>query len=218
MAFPNYPYSLAFLADLLDIESAEFDVQRNDVVSGQGSGRLIPVELAPPLWYADVAINMNYFEEAEVIAAKFRRLHGPLGTFLLYDPRKKYPLSDPTGSIIGNREITITAKGADNDTLSFAGFPPGYVLSPGDKFAYPYGASSRAFMEISDYATASAGGVVNAAPVFPHVPIGTNVSGSTIATFVKPACVMRLEKDGWLTGRSQGLHTSGQGFRAIQKV
>lgn len=215
MAMPAFPYPLAFLADLLDIESVEFDVDRYDQVSGQGSGRLISAELMPPLWYATVTLNPAYFEDAEVIAAKFRRLSGPLGTFLLYDPRKLYPKNDPTGVIIGANVITIVSIGADNDELTLGGFPAGYILSPGDKMSYTYGGSSRAFLEVSDYATADGAGQITV-PVFPHVPLGT--TAGIVVTFVKPSARMQLNAKGWIPGKSSGLHTTGQSFRAIQKV
>lgn len=215
----SYPYPLAFLADLLDIESVVFDVERNDSVSGQASGQLIPVELAPPLWYAEITLNPDYVEDAEVIAAKMRRLHGPLGTFMIYDPRKIYPKSDPTGAILGNRVITITDIGEDNATLSLSGFPAGYVLSPGDKLSYSYaGGEFLAFLEVSDYTTANAQGVAIAVPVFPHIPVGTTDNGTISVTLVKASVRMQLDVDGWKPGKSSGLHTSGQSFRARQKI
>lgn len=216
MAALTYPFSLAFLADLLDIDSVVFDIERNDAVSGQGTGQTIGVELAPPLWYAEVTLNPNYFHEAEVIAAKFRALRGVMGTFLLYDPRKKFPMSDPTGSILGANFINITAKGANNDTLSLSGFPAGYKLSPGDKMTIPYGSGFSYFGEFSDYATANGSGVITAAPVFPHIPIAMTLG--TQVRLATPYVKMSLDVKGWTPGASSGLHTGGQKFRAIQKV
>lgn len=212
----TYPYSLAFLADLLNIESVTFDIERNDSVSGQGTGQTIGVELAPPLWYAEVSLNPDYMHEAEIIAAKFRSLRGVMGTFYLYDPRKQYPMSDPTGSILGASDIVITAKGANNDTLSLSGFPIGYKLTPGDKFCALYGASFIYFGEFSDHATANGSGIISAVPVFPHVPLGVTLS--TELTLIKPFVKMSLDVKGWSPGSSSGLHTGGQKFRAIQKV
>lgn len=212
----SYPYSTAFLADLLDIESVVFDVERNDSVSGQGSGRLIAVELAPPLWYAEISLNPAYHEDAEVIAAKIRRLHGSMGTFYLYDPRKLYPASDPDGSIIGARTPSITEIGSDNQSLTIGGFPAGYVLTPGDKMSFAYGTSSRGFLEVSDYSVASLSGLITDLQVFPHVPIGTTVGVQV--NFVKPVCRMAMDKGGWSAGTGSALHTTGGKFRAKQKV
>jgi hypothetical protein len=216
MAAITYPYSLAFLADLLDIDSVTFDIERNDAVSGQGTGQTIGVELAPPLWYAEVSLNPNYLHEAEVIAAKFRALRGVMGTFLLYDPRKQYPKDDPTGSLLGVRIITITGKGVNNDTLTLSGFPAGYKLTPGDKFTLAYGAGFTHFGEFSDYGTADGSGVITAIPVFPHIPLAVSLGSQVLMK--RPYCKMSLDVKGWNPGSSSGLHTGGQKFRAIQKV
>ncbi|QWY83357.1 hypothetical protein [Rhizobium phage RHph_X3_2] len=216
MAALTYPFSLPFLADLLEIETVTFDLERNDAVSGQGTGQTIGVELAPPLWFAEVSLTPDYLQEAEIIAAKFRALRGVMGTFYLYDPRKKFPMEDPTGSILGASTITITAKGANNDTLSLSGFPIGYKLTPGDKFSLAYGASFRYFGEFSDYATANGAGVITAVPVLPHIPLAVSIG--TELTLKTPFCKMALDVKGWNPGSSSGLHTGGQKFRAIQKV
>lgn len=216
MAELTYPYSLAFLADLLDIDSVTFDIERNDSVSGQGTGQTIAVELAPPLWYAEVSLNPAYLHDGEVTAAKFRALRGVMGTFYLTDPRKQYPLEDPTGSILGSSTVTITAKGANNNTLSLEGFPAGYKLSPGDKFCVAYSGTGLYFGEFSNYATANGLGEIFAVPVFPHIPLAVAVAAQL--TLKKPFVKMALDVKGWQPGASSGLHTGGQKFRAIQKV
>lgn len=216
MAELTYPYSLAFLADLLDIDSVTFDIERNDSVSGQGTGQIIGVELAPPLWYAEVSLNPAYLHEGEILAAKMRALRGVMGTFYLTDPRKQYPMEDPTGSILGASDILITAKGANNNTLSLDGFPVGYKLTPGDKFCVPYSGGGLFFGEFSNYATANGLGEISAVPVFPHIPLAVTV-GSEL-TLAKPFVKMALDVKGWQPGASSGLHTGGQKFRAIQKV
>ena len=61
---------LSYLSDLLCIDSVTWDVQRNDELSGSGDGRVWQAELAPPLWTADIAININYHHQIKQLAAR----------------------------------------------------------------------------------------------------------------------------------------------------
>lgn len=206
---------LSYLSDLLCINTVVWDVQRNDEYSGSGDGRIWQAQLAPPLWTADISINVNYFEESKKIAARVRALQGSKEAFLLNDPLSMYPASDPNGTILGSSVVTISAVNPQRNIISLAGLPANYKLSFGDKFNVFYGDDKNAFIEIAgDYTASSAGNIVSVS-IFPELPI--NVPSNSEAIFAKPSCTMIIAPNGFNSGTAAGLFTTGLSFKGIQK-
>lgn len=208
---------LNYLSDLLCIESVTWDVQRNDELSGSGDGRVWQAELAPPLWIADIAVNINYHDQIKQLAARIRALHGSKEPFFINDPLSIYPFYDKTGALIGSNSITISSINAQRNLVSFAGFPAGYKLTFGDKFQVNYGTTTvrHAFIEIAGNYTANASGNISNVSIFPELPVGINTSA--VAQFVKPACQMIIMPQTFNAGRASSLFTNGLTFKAIQK-
>ena len=125
----TYPYSLNTFANKLRISSVIWSVQRSDEMSGTGDGRVWQIELAPPLWTADVTLMALRNDEAKQIAALIRKLHGAQEAFMLYDPVSQYPQADKKGLILGSSAVTIGAIAGSRRSLSLEGLPAGYVLS-----------------------------------------------------------------------------------------
>lgn len=213
----SYPYSLAYFADQLRITSVIWDVQRNDELSGTGDGRVWQAELAAPLWMGTVSLITMENDVAKQIAAKIRKLHGAQEAFFLWDPLSKYPQSDPTGSIIGTRVITVNSVSADLDGLSLKGLPAGYQLTAGDKMQIAYGANPvrYAFLEVSENAVASGAGVTPVFGVFPHV--SSAIAVNTQVVLAKPACKCIIMPGSHNPGTATKMHTDGAGFKVIQK-
>ncbi len=209
--------SLASLADLLDIESVTWSIQRHDELSGTGDGRIIAAELASPLWTAEVSLNPAYHNEAKQIAARIRALRGPMTAFMLYDPVSKYPQEDHDGSILGSAVVTITAIGANRDTLAFSGLPAGYKLTIGDKVQITDAsdATKTGLFEFSASGTANGAGAMAALAVFPNLPAWAN-TGDTV-TLKKPAARVIVVPGSHNPGSASGLMTMGQTLQVIQK-
>lgn len=214
---PVYPYSLAYFAEQLRIQTVVWDVQRSDAMSGQGSGRIINVELAPPLWIGTVALTILTIDEARQIAAKIRKLHGSQEAFLLYDPMSKFPQRDPQGVALTGRAISIGAISENRDGLSLAGLPAGFVLLPGDKMSVAYGPDQNrvAFLEVSEPVQASPTGLTPEFGVFPHVP--TALAAGQAVTLIKPPCKCVIFPGSHNPGTGQRMHVEGAGFKVIQK-
>jgi hypothetical protein len=214
----TYPYALSALADRLNIESVTWDIQRNDELSGTGDGRVWQAELAPPLWTADVKLNIGYHDDLKQIAARVRKLHGAQELFWLYDPLSKYPQADPDGSILGASTVRVNSIGTGGRTISLKGLPAGYVLTLADKLQIAYATSPvrNAFLEVSDdIVSASGSGVTGLFEVFPNAPTG--VAANDVVTLVKPACKVFISPGTANPGSGAGLMTSGAGFKVIEK-
>lgn len=213
-----YPYSLAFLADILPVSAVTWNIKRGDVLSGQGSGRIWQTQLRPPLWTATIEFDDAVFvREGERIAARIRKLHGAQEAFFLYNPALLYPASDPRGTKLGASAVSIASVGADRASISVSGLPANYVLTDGDKFAFSYGASPTryAFHELSEPVQANAQGVTPVFGVFPHLPIG--VGAGTALNFAKPACLMFIKPESHNPGRAFRSLQGGGGFEVIQR-
>ena len=126
----TYPYALSVLADRLDIESETWDIKRNDELSRTGDGRVWQAELAPPLWTADVTLNIGPNNNLKQIAACVCKLHGAQELFHPFVPLSKYPQADPDGSILVASPVRINSVGTGGRTISLKGLPGGLCPDP----------------------------------------------------------------------------------------
>lgn len=213
----SFPYSLPTFADRLPISSVEWGVKRRDSLSGQGSGRIWQTEMADPLWRAVVELDRRPSAEMKQYAALIRALRGAQEAFWLFDPLSPNPAMDPRGTILGSRLIQINTIGADRRSMSFKGFPAGYVLTIADKFQVSWGSNpvQNAFLEISERGVAGSDGVTPVLSIFPNVPDGLAENATTI--FARPACRMVIMPDTHMPGRARRHLTEGAGFTAIEK-
>ena len=216
MAF-TYPLSLASLADLFVIEEVEWDVQRNDELSGTGDARVWQAELADPLWTGRVTLVPAYHDAVKQIAARIRKLYGAQESFLLFDPLSKFPQADPAGVILGEAAVVIDAIGSGNRSLRLSGLPAGYVLTIGDKGQIVYSSSPTRnfFFEVSETVAADGDGLTPEFEVFPHLPPGLTTGLSVI--LVKPACRGFIMPGSFKPGAATGMITSGAGFPFMER-
>lgn len=206
--------ALASLANLLRIESVVFDIKRNDELSGSGDGRLWQAELAPPLWTAEIALQPAYHADAEDTATILRSLNGSSEPFMLWNPTRRFPRADPTGSILGAATPAISSISSDRQKIAISGLPAGYVLSRGDKLQFTWSTFTQ-FVEVVETVTANGSGATAQFRVFPNVRTGVTVAAGLILK--NPACKMILMPGTHNPGRAQAVITAGATFRAIEK-
>lgn len=213
----TFPLAKTVLSDILKISEVVWDIQRNDELSGSGDGRTWQVELAPPLWRAEVKLAPAYNADAKQVAAIIRRLNGAQNTFFLVDPSSPYPSSDPTGSTIGSSTVTINSISSDRNQLSLTGLPSTYVLHPGDKgqISYSSNPTRNYFFEVSETAVASGGGTTSAFEIFPRVALGISTGATVILK--KPACKMFIVPESFHPGDVQNLITTGAAFTCLER-
>ncbi len=210
------PLSLARINDILPIETVEWDIQRNDELSGDGNGDLWQAELADPFWRATVTLGRGLHAELKRIAARIRALEGAKQSFLLVDPLSPFPAADPKGTIVAGANVTIRATG-NRYLAQVTGLPANYVLTEGDKVQIVYGtqeAPRYAFVEVSQDVIGTAGGIADIR-VFPRLPMSL-VIGAPV-TLARPACAMIIQPTTHKPGTARRSVTEGAAFTALQK-
>lgn len=190
MALITFPVSKAAFADLLKIESVDWNLRRSELVSNYGNGELLTSEIAPPRWEASVRTVRMLHKEARKVQAMLNAV-GSMETFLLYDPRSKYPYADPDGTIFGASTPVVASINADNKRIGLQGFPAGYVITQGDMIEIIYDSGDRYFLcQAMENETADGSGDLAQFEVRPHL-IET-IATSDPVTVIKPAAKMKL--------------------------
>lgn len=209
--------AVADFADKLPGEKLTWDIVRFDEYDSIGSGHDIVAEMAPPKWTAKLGMRPLVNAEAEALAARVRSLNGSQETFYMYNPSRKYPLSDPNGSILGASVVQINTIGSDNRSVSLKGLPAGYVLSLADKAQIVFASGTRNFFfEFSADVTANGSGVTAEVLIWPHIPVGVIANATLVLK--KPACKMQLKPDGFSPGVSSGPITDGASIEVLERI
>lgn len=212
----TFPLSLAAFADKLPIETVKWRLVFQQETTGLGSGEVITADLAPPRWEGDVTLGPMYHDQAASVQALVESLGGAISSFYLYAPQKAYPVSDPTGSILGAATPSISSVGADNKSLAVKGLPAAYRLSVGDFFAFEYGTNPvrRMMHRLVEAATANGSGVTPVFEVAP--PFRPGVAANLAITLIKPAIKVKILPGSFDEGTAKGLITEGMAFSVYQ--
>ena len=199
--------------DRLPIASVDWNIQRNDELSGAGSGDMWTAELSDPLWVGEVTLGVGRNDELKQAAARIRSLRGTQVAFMMCDPISQYPQADPKGSILGNAVITLRTIGPDRITARMKGFPPGYVLTVGDKLQINH-QDLIAFVEVGETVAADAAGNLDA-PIYPNLP--SSFTADSLVVVKRPACPVVIEPESHKAGTAARSVTNGAGFKVLQK-
>lgn len=210
------PKPLSRINDILQVESVEWDIQRNDELSGDGSGDMWQAELADPFWKANVTLALGSLLRLKKVAARIRALEGAKESFLLVDPLSPFPAADPKGTIVAGAAVKIRATG-NRYLAQVNGLPANYVLTEGDKMQIVYGtqeAPRYAFVEVSQDVIGTAGGIADIV-VFPRLPMSLAIGAPV--TLARPACAMIIQPTTHKPGTARRTVTEGASFTALQK-
>lgn len=214
MAALSFPYSLASFADLLKIQEVIWTMKRNDQIDGLENGQILTSEDAPPLWSGTVNIRSMDYTEYRTISALINALDGSSQAFMLYGPPALYPLTDPTGSILGASATTLFALDADNKRVTIGGLPIGYTLSAGDNCQFLFATTLNAFHNIVQGGVADGAGRA-VVELRPHIHPGT-VTGVTV-TFKKPAARVVMVPGSYNSGKIAQQRVEGMSFDVIER-
>ncbi|WP_210260028.1 hypothetical protein, partial [Martelella sp. HB161492] len=230
--------------DHLSLMPFRWDIQRNDELSGSGDGAYWTAALAPPLWTAKVSAMPMRLSEAEAVSARVRGVSGPDKIFMFRDPYLIGPSIDPSGALLGDASVTISA--VNDGQISLSGLPGStgyadtafklsewpeddaarigvslaatgsYRLSVGDKLQITSAATGKtAFVEVAEDVAAGAAGTTGLFDVFPALP--AYVAAGDAVTLVRPACPCILVPGSFSAGTTSGNIVSDISFSIIQK-
>lgn len=214
----SFPLAASEFADKLRIQSVRWWLQEHQEASLTGGGDFLVADLAPRLWRGDVTLIRMSHDDAAAVQALVESLDGSLNAFNLYDPRKKYPRADPSGSLVSGSTPTISSLSGNSKGLAISGLPAGYALSGGDMFSFIYGSGTqrRALHRIVSPVTANGSGVASGVEVRPHFRPG--VATGIELEFIKPMARVRIVPGSFEPGTARGMITEGMSFQAQQVI
>lgn len=210
----SYPITKNIM-DQLGVERITWDIEEFKEYDVTGSGHDLDRKLAQSKWRASLVMRSLYNEAARKIAAVVRAADGR--PFMIFDPSNPYPAADPGGAILGASAVLVASIGGSGAQLALKGLPAGYKLTAGDRGQIVFASGARNYyFEFSEDQTANGGGVTVAADVWPPVPAGIAVDAAVV--LAKPACKMKVQRQGFAPGQSSGNMTFGTTLTLLEKV
>ncbi len=213
----TYPLSFTQFLGSLRVEEVTFRLSHPQEHTRLGDGTVITASLGASLWTGTIRLAQANHPRHAQMEALLALMDQPGASFLCHDPRYIGPASDPTGSVLGSRPITIHTVAINMRELRITGLPSGYVLSPGDMLAFQYGSSPvrHALHRIVVGGTASGTGLSPLLEVVPNMRPGA--VAPLPVSLVRPACKARLLPDpGYGSGRQA--MSRGASFDFIQTL
>lgn len=215
----TFPLSLATFADILPVKAYSCDLPEQIEQSRTAGGEQLSADMAERLWAGRVDLGFLLKSEVgrpEVLIQVLKQGH----PFHIGDGRRKYPLLDPTGAILGVSAVTILALGGDPRELSLAGLPAGYTLSAGDYLSFAYTSLSvtrQALHKVVPLTvTADGAGDTPLFEVLPALRPGA-VTGAAV-TLKKPYCKAVMIAGTASPSTGQSTVYDGLGFDWVQSL
>ena len=185
------PLTRQNLADLLPIETVTWSLGEDQELSGSGAGELLAADLGPRLWSASCSTIAADIDTIEALRGRLNALDGAINAFYLFDPRRPYPSTDPTGARLGTAVVTIQSIAVNRKELTLTGMPDGLQLPGGTFLSVTAGAPSRtALLQLVSAVTADPDGKAGPVELRPHLRPWI-AAGQTV-TLVKPVAKVRL--------------------------
>ena len=213
----TYPLNHAQFLGALRVAEVTFRLSHPQEHTRLGDGTVISASLGASLWTGMIRLAQANHPRHAQIEALLALMDQPGATFLCHDPRYVGPASDPSGSILGSRTVTIHSVASNMRELRITGLPAGYALSAGDMLAFQYGSNPvrYALHRIVVGGTASSTGLSPLLEVVPNLRLGA-VAGLTVS-LVRPACKARLLPEPTYGSGRQAL-SRGASFDFIQTL
>jgi hypothetical protein len=213
----TYPLSFAQFLGALRVEEVTFRLSHPQEHTRLGDGTVISASLGASLWTGTIRLAQANHPRHAQMEALLALMDQPGASFLCHDPRYVGPASDPTGSVLGSRTVTIHTVASNMRELRITGLPSGYLLSPGDMLGFQYGSSPvrHALHRIVVGGTASGSGLSPLLEVVPNLRPGA-VAG-LVVSLVRTACKARLLPEPTYGSGRQAI-SRGAGFDFIQTL
>lgn len=190
------------------VSTQVFEIQREDYLSPEASGRIGGVQAGQALWSGSWTFPDMLLSQSDALRAFFSQVRGAVRWFLARDLKRLYPAAyrDFTGltragggSFDGSATSWSESVTADGDqTITLNGLPANFAMGIGDYIGLRWTATEAAVAGLTwstvvravEAKTASSGGVLSAIMVEPPIPLA--VPSAAIAYLNNPACVMKL--------------------------
>ena len=209
-----FPLPITGFFNLLPIEQISFDCPEQNQESQTGKGERMSAELAPMLWTAEIKLGPMMMDETAQIDTLLDVLRAAGRMFFAYDPRRRGPLADPTGLILG-AAVPVIASMPNARDLTISGLPVGYQLSAGDYLAFDYG-GRRALHRLVSGGVASVGGVTPVMEVTPAIRPGAAISAPI--GLIRASCKATLAAASISKGHTRNGITRDMSFRLQQTL
>lgn len=183
----SFPLGLNEFFDDLRITVAQMAPYEPRKVDRTAGGTILSASQGDAVWQGTIQIAaVNFAANPFKMEALLSVLDRAGSSFLMYDPRKCFPMSDPQGAILGSAVPRIASLSANNRELSLNDLPPGYVHTAGDLIGWQYASNPTryALHRLVSGATADGSGATGTFEVTPFIQPGVTV-GTSVA-LVKP--------------------------------
>jgi hypothetical protein len=185
------PITRQSLADLLPIETVAWSLGEDQELSGLGSGEGLAADLGPRLWSASCSTIAADIDTIEALRGRLNALDGAINSFYLFDPRRPFPSTDPTGALLGGATVTIQSIEANRKELTLSGVPAGLTLPGGTMLSVTAGAPSRtALLQLVSDVTADPDDDAGPVELRPHLRPWI-AAGQTV-TLIRPVAKVKL--------------------------
>lgn len=178
----------AFL-DLMKAEDVQFVTDWAQKRSMAAGGVTLYADRAPGMWKASIATRPMLWSDVNEIMALIDSRQGGLKSVLLYNPRGRYPSTDPGGTLFG---AATPAVGTITDQLhvAFTGFPANYVVPAGTFVQIIFDTSRYYLGQFAEARTASGAGAISSVEL--SKPLPDSVQTGDVVTVVKPCAKFKI--------------------------
>lgn len=211
----------------MHVAMQQFELQRQDFMAPEASGRIGGVQAGFPLWSMVNTLsrmNVQYSDEWRAWLSNMRGATRRLIAFPLDRPLpRQYMDTGLPGGFSGPASGWSETINADGDSELTLAIPTGIVLSQGDYIDFRYTATEdaiaglpwRALVRVVEGGTAASGSVT----VKVEPPVPDAVPGSAVAHLNNPGCTMVLILDQTSLEAVDRLYSIGGGqITAVQDI
>jgi hypothetical protein len=184
----SFPLSLANVFNgLAKVETRFFLGEATSVTETQG-GEILLAAYGARLWQGSITVRGNAYSNLDLLMVRVALLQQAGASFTVTQSARSGPQADPDGTLLGASTPTITSVAANNQDLTIAGLPVGYVLSQGDLLGFQYLTSPvrRALHQVVTTQAANGSGAISSVQVMP--PLRAGFAAPITIDLVNPVC------------------------------
>ena len=190
----TFPLSIdAFFGGLKVRDVSLYPDQPVNVTRSEG-GAVHTAGRGVPLWRGSASLVVGYHVNQAAVESLFDVAARPGASFLAYDKRLNGPRSDPGGAALGAAEPWLFGIAPDNLTITIAGLPVNYQLSPGDHVGFTFGANPTRYallrLAVGGFADGEGRATVTAST---FIPSGAAAGASVAVSLVRPVAKFVLD-------------------------